>query len=196
MNLMNWARDRLRVLDANLDRAGEGLRTAEDLARFLLNDLELTREFAQVRRDVSAAVSSLAPAHLLVGSRDSQADVGRAPREVGRAGALGIARSACRRAEEAARVIEETLRSFRPDAAAGVEVLRFRIYEAEKKLVCALARRYSLKDARLYLILGDKNAPDRLPRLVEQAVRGGVDIVQYREKDLPDAGYGHSNSNW
>ena len=38
-------------------------------------------------------------------------------------------------------------------------------------------------DSRLYLIAGA--GPD-LPELVEAAVSGGVDIVQIREKELPD----------
>lgn len=183
---MNWSKDRLRILDANLDRAGEGLRTAEDLARFLLDDRQITEETARIRRDLAAVISSTVPGQLLVGSRESETDVGRAPREAGRKGALDIARAAFRRAEEAARVIEETLRTLQPDAAAKIEDIRFRIYEAEKRLICALARGYALKDARLYLILGEKNAPGRLVEVVQKAVRGGADIIQYREKDLPD----------
>jgi thiamine monophosphate synthase len=38
-------------------------------------------------------------------------------------------------------------------------------------------------DSRLYLITGAR--PD-LHELVEAAVSGGVDIVQIREKELPD----------
>lgn len=38
-------------------------------------------------------------------------------------------------------------------------------------------------DSRLYLITGDR--PDLLPFL-EEAIRGGVDIVQIRERTLPD----------
>ena len=37
-------RQTLRIIDANLNRIGEGLRLLEDLARLLLNDVSLTQQ--------------------------------------------------------------------------------------------------------------------------------------------------------
>ena len=72
---MNWTRDRLRIVDANLDRAAEGLRTAEDLARFHLEDAQLCERIRTIRRQLSKAVAGTVPAQHLVGSRDSEKDV-------------------------------------------------------------------------------------------------------------------------
>jgi len=50
-------------------------------------------------------------------------------------------------------------------------------------------RRARLAAARLYLVCGARGgsaAPGDLPELLRGAVAGGVDIVQLREKDLPD----------
>jgi thiamine-phosphate pyrophosphorylase len=47
------------------------------------------------------------------------------------------------------------------------------------------ARRERLRQARLYLVCG-AGEPRRLPDLVREAVAGGVDVFQLREKDLPD----------
>jgi len=53
-----------RLIDANLDRIGEGLRVLEDIARFVLNDSELTRQFKTLRHDLLAG-SCFAPQQLL-----------------------------------------------------------------------------------------------------------------------------------
>lgn len=183
---MNWTRDRLRIVDANLDRSAEGLRTAEDLARFHLEDARLCERIRSIRRSVSRAVAKAVPAQHLVGSRDSKRDVGRGPTGTSRAGALDIARSSFRRTQEAMRVIEEAFRTIQPSVAADIEEMRYRAYEAEKALICVLSRRKPLDDALLYLILGSQNCGGRLVEVVSAAIRGGVDIVQYREKNLPD----------
>ncbi len=38
-----------RAIDANLDRAAEGLRVLEDVARFFLNDTPLTEKLRSLR---------------------------------------------------------------------------------------------------------------------------------------------------
>jgi thiamine-phosphate pyrophosphorylase len=50
-------------------------------------------------------------------------------------------------------------------------------------------RRTRLRTARLYLVCGAQGGaadPGNLPELLRGAVAGGVDIVQLREKELPD----------
>jgi thiamine-phosphate pyrophosphorylase len=47
-------------------------------------------------------------------------------------------------------------------------------------------RRARLVDARLYLVCGAESPGGELPGLVRGAIAGGVDIVQLREKRLPD----------
>jgi thiamine-phosphate pyrophosphorylase len=50
-------------------------------------------------------------------------------------------------------------------------------------------RRTRLKAARLYLVCGTQGGasdPGNLPELLRGAVAGGVDIVQLREKEMPD----------
>ncbi|GAH95000.1 unnamed protein product [marine sediment metagenome] len=52
----------LRIIDANLNRIGEGLRLLEDLARLLLNDATLTQQLKTMRLGLDTltrAVSSL-----------------------------------------------------------------------------------------------------------------------------------------
>ena len=51
-------------------------------------------------------------------------------------------------------------------------------------------RRARLTQARLYLVCGGSSDASELPDLLRAAVAGGVDIVQLREKQLPDRGAG------
>jgi thiamine-phosphate pyrophosphorylase len=48
-------------------------------------------------------------------------------------------------------------------------------------------RRERLAAARLYLVCDSSHHEGDLPRLLRAAIAGGVDIVQLREKDMPDA---------
>jgi thiamine-phosphate pyrophosphorylase len=49
----------IRVLDASLNRATEGLRVVEDYVRFVLDDRHLTEQFKRLRHDLAAAGSTL-----------------------------------------------------------------------------------------------------------------------------------------
>lgn len=42
----------LRIIDANLNRAREGLRTAEEYARLVLNDARAAQALKDVRREL------------------------------------------------------------------------------------------------------------------------------------------------
>lgn len=56
--------------------------------------------------------------------------------------------------------------------------------EREQRL--ASARRARLAAARLYLVCGAEPEGRELPTLLRTAIAGGVDVVQLREKHLPD----------
>src|SRR3954465_8096329 len=49
----------IRILDAALNRASEGLRVAEDYVRFVLDDPFLTSRAKALRHDLAAAASSI-----------------------------------------------------------------------------------------------------------------------------------------
>ncbi|MFM7259082.1 MAG: thiamine phosphate synthase, partial [bacterium] len=65
----------LRMIDANLNRAREGLRTVEDVARFGWNDARIAEEAKALRHALQAAISSI-PAADLAAARDVAGDVG------------------------------------------------------------------------------------------------------------------------
>ena len=72
----------LRIIDANLNRIGEGLRTIEEMARFMLDDSNLTQQLKSMRHEIAREEGLLH--QRLLQSRNSEGDVGAnmgAPRE-------------------------------------------------------------------------------------------------------------------
>lgn len=120
----------LRVLDANLNRAREGLRVLEDTARFVWNHAELFRRFRAERHRLDHLTRKFYPA--LVRSRQSQKDEGRKIIEPKRKNSAGIVAANMRRCEESLRVLEEYGKLFSDNAAAEFKKSRFRIYDLEK----------------------------------------------------------------
>src|SRR4051812_43173611 len=64
----------LRLIDANANRAREGLRVAEDYCRFVLNSAELSAAWKSLRHDLAAVLADYLPDAIL--HRDTPADVG------------------------------------------------------------------------------------------------------------------------
>ena len=132
-----------RIIDANINRAQEGLRVCEELARFLLNDRALTDRLRRLRHGVVEAAAQLSVSRrVLVASRESGRDVGRAaadlrgpaPRTAEQTALANLAR-----AKESLRVLEEYAKLRSPQAADSFARLRFRAYATEQRLLERLA---------------------------------------------------------
>src|SRR5271154_1191072 len=101
-----------RMMDANGNRACEGLRVVEDICRFVLESKPLSQKCKYLRHQITRVLTQLdVGQNLLLASRDSRTDIG-ADRE-SKTGEpkkqyLDLIRANCRRAEEAIRTLEET----------------------------------------------------------------------------------------
>ena len=118
--------DAARILDAAANRAREGLRIVEDYCRFILDDTLLTRELKQLRHELTAALASL-PVHLLLGSRETQYNVGTqlsTASEQQRDSPLDVAAANLKRLQEALRTLEEFGKIHSATMAAALEQLR------------------------------------------------------------------------
>ena len=130
-----------RILDANLNRAREGLRVGEELARFVLSQGRLQREFKAVRHALTRAERAAggeAWVRHRAADRDPGADV-RLRRPAPRRVLADLARANLRRAEEALRVLEELCALKVPATGRRFQRLRFRTYTLEQRLLAALA---------------------------------------------------------
>lgn len=196
----------LRIIDANLNRAREGLRVMEDVARFHLNRGDLCESLKSIRHGLQSACRAAGLDELaLLAARDTPGDVGttiKTGTELARGSLADAALAAGKRAGEALRAIEESLkvRGGSPDASAGVERLRYTLYDVEKRLMAAMAPRVP-PTASVPVGRADRPCPQwrlcvliteslcKLPwwQVAQLARRGGADCLQLREKDLSAA---------
>src|SRR5689334_15505742 len=122
----------LRLLDANLNRAREGLRVVEDTARFVWDDGSTYKRLRKLRHELQALTQR--QYRSLVAGRNSEQDSGRKLREGSRSSLQDVVIANIRRSQEAVRVLEEYSKVFGPSAASGFKKIRFRLYIEEKKL--------------------------------------------------------------
>ena len=176
----------LRLLDANANRAREALRVVEDYARFVLNDAGLSEALKGIRHDLTAVTRSFVDDAIL--HRDTPGDVGTAIRtngEMARNDVADVVVAAGKRLGEALRAIEEFLKTSDSGGAAKVESLRYRFYDIEHRLAFTLRpAACGFVRVRLYVLVTESLC--RIPWLeaAEQAIQGGADCLQLREKDL------------
>ena len=178
-------RGALRILDASLNRAREALRVVEDVARFHRGDAALAAELKDLRHRIDRPARPLARA--LLRARDSEHDVGRegdlpvrGPRPLEEVAAANL-----KRAQEALRSVEEVAKGRHPALSAAAHAARFELYAVERRLADPRAR---LAAARLYVLLDPSVTRRPLERVAREAVAGGADILQLRQKPRPDLG--------
>ncbi|MBI4333961.1 MAG: hypothetical protein HY673_22085 [Chloroflexi bacterium] len=128
-----------RAIDANLNRASEGLRLLEDIARFTLNDSELCRKLKAARHYLARA--AIPWQEELLTSRDAAGDIGREAEfeeSPHREDLISLVRSNSKRVQEALRTLEELAKLPGLGAAFDWTKLkehRFAAYDLEKELV-------------------------------------------------------------
>ena len=188
----------LRILDANLDRAREGIRTIEEWCRFGLNDEDATAQLKHLRQVLASWHSPQIRA-----SRDTPSDVGTVlthDKEAARASLMALLQANFARVQEALRVLEEYGKLYNLDMSASAKQMRYQLYTLDSQLLDPMVkasmsaqptdridrasqRHRQLARSHTYLV----TAPaDNFLSAVEAALEGGTAIVQYREKTAPD----------
>ncbi|HEA46995.1 MAG TPA: thiamine-phosphate pyrophosphorylase [bacterium] len=128
-----------RIFDANINRAREGLRVCEEVARFSLCDERLTKKLKGIRHQVTKIIQSLKiDTKRLFAIRDVRKDVGARtyPKSEGRRRSYqDIVTSNMKRVEESLRVLEEFTKKINPSAGARFKRLRFQAYDLERELL-------------------------------------------------------------
>ncbi len=169
-----------QLIDANLDRAREGLRVMEDWCRFGLKRKDFSIQIKHWRQQLGkhhhsmyrkARRTSTDPG---IGISHPLQQIRSAPEEV------FIANSS--RVQEALRVIEEFTRITDPKLSELATKIRYETYEIEIRIIKAkegLEIRNILKDCSICFITSTNQ---NLKEIVLQALKAGIKIVQYREK--------------
>ena len=183
-----------RVVDANANRAREGLRTAEDFARFVLNDGRLAAGIKAERHRLTETLKALTNGGLnLVYARDVVGDVGadRQPRCAinGKGGFREAAIAGMKRAEEAVRVIEEAFKSHGLAEAGQLAAVRYQLYELERELAIRGWPGRRLASVYLYVLVTPERCVKGVAETVEEAISGGAEMIQFRQKTWDDGKY-------
>ena len=169
-----------RILDANLDRAREGLRTIEEWYRFGLDNQEIANLCKQMRQKLA---SYHQPEYKI--ARDTSNDVGTTlthPQEESRANITQLLQANLGRIQEALRVLEEYGKLENSQFASEMKQMRYQAYILESELVNQ-GNKPQLSDCPLYLVT---SPVENLCGVVEGALKGGLKLVQYRSKEADD----------
>lgn len=122
-----------RLLDANLNRAREGLRVVEETARFIWEDEGLYKRLRSLRHRLDKLTRD--HSKLFLSARQSETDSGRLMSEGDRDSLSSVVLANLKRAQEASRVLEEYSKVFAPNSSAEFKKVRFELYIEEKKIL-------------------------------------------------------------
>ena len=180
----------LRIIDASLNRIGEGLRLLEDLARLLLNDATLTQQLKNMRHEL---IRGDWPLHQqLLDSRNSAGDVGidmEVPGEEKQRDLPTTVIANARRVQESLRTLEELAKIPGISQKLDLEKFkqaRFSLYTIEQDLIAKLLRKEKTDRLRgLYIIIDTPALKGRAHvEVAGQVIRGGATTIQLRDKTM------------
>jgi thiamine-phosphate pyrophosphorylase len=132
MNLRNKI---LRIVDANTNRAKEGLRVCEDIMRLVVDDKKETIALKKIRHNVSNILkNSKIKQSEIIKHRDSCSDIGKNIKiKNSKKAILDIFIANAQRVKEAIRVIEEVFCILDKKTSNKLQNLRFKFYSTEKE---------------------------------------------------------------
>lgn len=171
-----------RIIDANLNRAAEALRVLEEIARFYFDDSLLSEKLKCIRHNICKEADS--DYEQLLKSRDTQNDVGvEITNTTGRKDIVSVFKANIKRLQQALRVLAEY-----NGINQAYEKARYESYTLEKTMwekMMTKLNKLRLKDRKLYLVTSsDKfDSDDEFLDAVASSLKGGVDILQLREKN-------------
>ncbi|MDO8577895.1 MAG: thiamine phosphate synthase, partial [Dehalococcoidales bacterium] len=178
----------LRIIDANLNRTGEGLRLLEEISRLILNDAGLTQQFKTLRHDLLR--EDIAFHRQLLQARNAAEDVGAGmgvPGEDKTRSLPAVVVANAKRVQESLRTLEELTKipgtppELNPEK---FQRARFDLYTLEQQLIAKLLRKEKFDRLHgLYVVIDIESLNGRDP--VETArlvIRGGASVIQLRDK--------------
>ena len=155
-----------RILDANLDRAREGMRILEEWCRFGLNDEAATARFKHLRQTLAQWHTSEIRL-----ARDTPGDLGTAlthPQEASRSSLINVLQANFARTQEALRVLEEYAKLYSADMSAACKQMRYELYTLDSQVLDSLlaaqldARASELSSEQPDLLIDTRLADTRL----------------------------------
>ncbi len=177
-----------RILDAALNRAGEGLRVVEDYVRFVLDSPHLTSEVKSLRHELTLAAAAISSEDRHA-ARDTQRDVGATvstESENQRSDAWHVCSASLKRTEQSLRSIEEFGKLLDPMLARKAETLRYRLYTLEAAIDTNRSSNERLAEVTLCVLLDGCGSLQQFEKIVTELVEARVGMIQLRDKNLDD----------
>lgn len=177
-----------RIIDANLNRAAEATRILEEIARFLLDDKDLSEKLKNIRHKINSIQEENYGEFLK--ARDTENDIGvDIKNSTQRINIENIFKANIKRLQQALRTLAEYSVENKENALI-FEKLRYESYTLEKIMWNKLKEKYNqikLADKKLYLVTNSDNfeSDDAFLDAIASSLEGGVDILQLREKTMP-----------
>ena len=176
-----------RIIDANLNRASEGLRVVEEVARFILEKEELSGKAKAMRHLIAKGANTfpLEPGEFII-YRDAQGDIGAnlvVPSEKERSDFKSVISANIKRVQQASRVLEEFGKVISPEAAEIFKEVRYGSYTLEKEILNYYIKKPAIE---LYVIISEELSVGRsVIQVAAEAIAGGAQAIQLREKNWP-----------
>ena len=177
----------LRIVDANINRAAEGLRLLEDVARLYFDDASLSQPFKELRHKLAQPPPEVQ--RQLIGARDAASDVGgaQAVETDERDDIQAVVMANSGRIQESLRTLEEMARMAEVKPLMGwfdFKQARFACYDLEQKLLARFNHSQRLERLRgLYVIVGGQTMAGREVEVARDAIKGGAKVIQLRDKE-------------
>lgn len=179
----------LRILDVNLNRATEGLRTLEDIARVIHEDATSSSILKALRHSLGEFAAKL-PRTERLEARAAHSDAGTSlttKSELSRANWSDVVTAACERVTQSLRVIEEASKIEFNSLVSEIKQLRYRAYDdlalVENRLKNAASQGLtSFPGSPLYLLVGCEQPIEGFVATLRELQQAGVGLFQIRDK--------------
>lgn len=177
----------LRLIDSSLNRVCEGFRVVEDILRFKYNSEELSKKLKELRHRVRSDCYNYD--NDLLNSRDVISDVGlEVTKDLNLNRPKTLISLICgnfKRIQEGLRCLEEiTKTQCEHIDHTKYEEIRYDSYNLEKEIIGLISRKsFTLPPLYGLTYLEQSNGRTNI-QTVEEMIKSGIKIIQYREKNL------------
>ncbi|BDU51556.1 thiamine phosphate synthase [Haliovirga abyssi] len=174
-----------RILDANVNRASEGIRVVEDICRFYFENETLTEKLRNIRHNIRKSLKDIDI--YMIEERDSEHDIGKnitLNSVIDKKDSVSqIITANFKRALEAVRVIEEILKTLDNMYLIGkkFETIRYELYYLEKD-VTQLINKKIIPEGIYGITMEESSNGKNNIEIVKEMIENGIKIIQYREK--------------
>ncbi len=173
-----------QLIDANLDRAKEGLRVVEDWCRYGLHNQELIVTLKDWRQQLGQFHH-----FQYKKSRSTTTDEGIGlthPAQSNRRLPEDVVAANCSRVQEALRVLEEFSRCSSPKLSSTAANIRYGLYQIELEILNVSIHSKRIQKLNCSQICLITSPHPKLYNIINSALNAGIRMIQYRSKSTND----------